>query len=66
MRRTLRASRQTTMLLEPLEGRQLFAVTLGTNLVLNPGAESSAGATTTSQFLTPSKWTVGDGGSDSG
>jgi hypothetical protein len=50
-------SANRTALFESLEGRQLFAVTLGANLVLNPGAEANTGATTNTQIVTPSNWT---------
>src|SRR5256885_3665131 len=34
-----------------------MSVTLGANLILNPGAEANTGATTNTQVVTPSNWT---------
>src|SRR3954464_6886478 len=54
--RNLKFSRRS--LVETLENRQLMSVTLGANLIKNPGAESNTGATTNTQVVTPSNWTA--------
>src|SRR5262249_13855783 len=43
---------------EPLERRQLFAVSLGANLIHNPGADDDNGATDTTTVVTPQGWTA--------
>jgi hypothetical protein len=53
--RNLKLSRRSMM--ESLENRRLMSVTLGANLILNPGAEANTGATTNTQIVTPSNWT---------
>ncbi len=58
MLKKMRASRRTGAVMESLEGRQLFNATLGTNLVLNPGAESNTGVSNTTSVVTPSNWTA--------
>jgi len=54
--------RSRRAIIEPLEGRQLLSVTLGANLVLNPGAEANTGSASGSDVITPSNWTQGGSG----
>src|SRR2546425_9955415 len=43
--------------MDVLESRRLLAVTLGTNVIVNPGAEANVGATTRTGVVHPSGWT---------
>jgi len=58
MRRNSHSSRRSIAAVETLESRQLLSVTLGSNLILNPGAESNTGASNTTTVVTPSHWTA--------
>lgn len=52
-----RISAQRRAAVESLEGRQFLSVTLGANLIKNPGAESNVGASSSSQVVAPASWT---------
>src|SRR5436190_14999290 len=43
--------------MDALESRQLLSVALGTNVIVNPGAEANVGATTRTGVVHPSGWT---------
>ncbi|MFT3784993.1 MAG: SdrD B-like domain-containing protein [Tepidisphaeraceae bacterium] len=56
--RIRRSSRSHRDLMTTLESRQLMAVTLGVNAVVNPSGDATAGATSASGIVVPTGWTA--------
>ena len=59
--RTSRGAGRGSIRCEAMERRVFLTAALGTNLIVNPGAEANVGSATGNDLIVPAGWTVGDG-----